>query len=145
MGTRRSVRHHFPFGKPNASGEIAGGTFANASGIDHMPSFNSFTYMLFGDRHFLDIMQWNANHDFLQRRVGPGPDLGQGYYRDNNARFTDGNTYHYWGLPIHCCQSRGATWLGRDVIYPAAFGADDYPLVAHPANNPERTLFSATC
>jgi hypothetical protein len=113
-------------GKHNPAGiDICGGVTNGGTGIDHMPSFNGFTYMVFGDRHFLDMMYWHGNQDFLQRQVGPGPQLGQGYYRDNNAVFPgDGNTYHYWGLLPHCCQSRGSTWLVRDIIYPAAFGGD---------------------
>ena len=55
--------------------------------VSHMPSFNGFTYAVFGDRHFLDTMRWHGNQDFMQQRPGPGPNLGQGYYRDNNAVF----------------------------------------------------------
>jgi hypothetical protein len=107
-----------------------------------MPSFDGFTYMIFGDRHFLDMMQWHGNRDFAQQRVGPGPQLGQGYYRDNNAKFTDGNTYHYWGLTTVCCQGRGAAWLTRDVLYPATFGLD--PNLTYPdgvTKNSERAYF----
>jgi hypothetical protein len=90
-----------------------------------MPSFNGFTYAIFGDRNFLDTMRWHGNQDYLQQRIGPGPALGQGYYRDNNAVFTDGNTYHYYGLLIDCCQARGSAWLIRDITYPATFGSDN--------------------
>jgi hypothetical protein len=110
--------------QPNASYEIAGGLFQGGTGLDHMPSFGGFTYAVFGDRHFLDMMYWQGNRAFLMQRVGPGPELGQGYYRDNNATFTDGHTYHYWGLLIDCCQWRGSAWLIRDVTYPATFGGD---------------------
>ena len=120
--------------QPNPSYDISGGVFsAGGTGLDHMPSFDGFTYMVFGDRHFLDLMQWHGNRDFLQQRVGPGPSLGQGYYRDNNAMFTDGHVYHYWGLLTICCQTRGSDWLIRDVTYPAAFGAD---------SSPERSYFN---
>jgi hypothetical protein len=91
--------------------------------ISHMPSFNGFTYAVFGDRHFLDMMRWHGNQDYLQQRVGPGPALGQGYYRDNNASF-NGTTYHYYGLLTDCCQTRGSAHLFRDIIYPATFGSD---------------------
>jgi len=80
---------------------------------------------VFGDRHFLDVMRWHGNQDYLQQRVGPGPELGQGYYRDNNAVFTDGHTYHYYGLLIDCCQTRGSSWMIRDITYPATFGSDN--------------------
>jgi hypothetical protein len=119
--------------QPNPSYDISGGLFQGGTGIDHMPSFDGFTYMVFGDRHFLDLMQWHGNRDFLQQRVGPGPELGQGYYRDNNATFTDGNVYHYWGLLTLCCQTRGSDWLIRDVTYAATFGGD---------NNIERSYFN---
>jgi hypothetical protein len=104
--------------------DIAGGTMNYGTQLDHMPSFDGLTYMVFGDRHFLDLLQWQGNKDFAQQRPGPGPYLGQGYYRDNNARFTDGNVYHYWGLTTICYQGRGSAWLTRDVTYPAAFGGD---------------------
>jgi hypothetical protein len=121
--------------------DIAGGTMGYGTGIDHMPAFDGFTYMIFGDRHFLDMMQWHGQRDFAQQVPGPGPNPGQGRYRDNNAKFTDGNTYHYWGLTTVCCQGRGATWLTRDVLYPATFGQD--PSVAYPdgTKNSERAYF----
>lgn len=103
--------------------DISGGTFHGGTYISHMPLFDGFTYAMFGDRHFLDMMQWQGNRDFLQQRVGPGPDLGQGYYRDNNAS-QGSNTYHYWGLLIDCCQTRGSAWMIRDITYPATFGGD---------------------
>jgi hypothetical protein len=112
--------------------DISGGTFHGGTYISHMPSFDGFTYAMFGDRHFLDLMQWHGNRDFLQQRVGPGPDLGQGYYRDNNASL-GGNTYHYWGLLIDCCQTRGSAWMIRDITYPATFGGD---------SNIERSYFA---
>jgi len=118
---------------PNPTYDIAGGTLNYGTGLDHMPSFDGFTYMVFGDRHFLDFLQWQGNKDFAQQRVGPGPELGQGYYRDNNATFTDGHVYHYWGLTTICFQGRGSAWLTRDVTYPAAFGGD---------NNIERSYFN---
>jgi hypothetical protein len=122
--------HNVPSTSPT---DIAGGTINYGTQLDHMPSFDGFTYMIFGDRHFLDLMEWHGNRDFAQQRVGPGPELGQGYYRDNNAKFTDGNTYHYYGLTTVCCQGRGSAWLTRDVLNAAAFGAD---------SSPERQLFN---
>jgi hypothetical protein len=118
---------------PGAIYDISGGVFNGGTGNDHMPSFDGFTYMVFGDRHFLDLMQWHGERGFLQQRVGPGPELGQGYYRDNNATFTDGNVYHYWGLTTVCCQGRGSAWLTRDVTNPAALGGD---------SNIERSYFN---
>ena len=105
---------------PNPAYDISGGLFSYGTGNDHMPSFDGFTYLVFGERHFLDMMQWQGNRHFISQQVGPGPDLGQGYYKDNNAKFTDGNVYHYWGLLLDCCQSRGSAWMIRDVTYPAA-------------------------
>jgi hypothetical protein len=95
-----------PHDQPNPEYDIAGGTFYYGTYISHRPNFNGFTYMVFGSRHFLDMMRWNGNADYAQQRPGPGPDLGQGYYRDNNATFTDGKIYHYYGLLIDCCQTR---------------------------------------
>ncbi len=103
--------------------DISGGTYHGGTYISHMPSFDGFTYAVFGDRYMLDLMQWHGNRDFLQQRAGPGPELGQGYYRDNNAVF-GGTTYHYWGLLIDCCQTRGSAWMIRDITYPATFGGD---------------------
>jgi hypothetical protein len=123
-----------------APSDIAFGTLNN-TGIDHMPSFDGFSYIVFGERQFLDMMQWHGNRDFAQQRPGPGPNLGQGYFRDNNATGPDGLTHHYWGLTTVCCQGRGAAWLTRDVLYPAAFGQD--PSVAYPdgTKNSERAYF----
>ncbi len=130
-----------PTGKPTAATAELGYGFVY-TGLDHMPGFSGFTYALFGDRHFLDIMQWRGDANVMQQEPGPGPELGQGHFRDNNARFTDGNTYHYWGLLTNSFQGRGNAWLMRDVVYPAAFGADDYPLCATCTNNPERLYFN---
>jgi hypothetical protein len=114
-----------PHNLPNATYPADRGQWLCGTYISHMPSFNGFTYAVFGDRNFLDTMRWHGNLDFLQQRPGPGPELGQGYYRDNNAVFTDGNTYHYYGLLTDCCQTRGSSWLFRDIIYPATFGSDN--------------------
>jgi hypothetical protein len=114
-----------PHNLPNASYPSDRGQWLCGTYISHMPSFNGFTYAVFGDRNFLDTMRWHGNLDFLQQRPGPGPELGQGYYRDNNAVFTDGNTYHYYGLLTDCCQTRGSSWLIRDITYPATFGSDN--------------------
>jgi len=113
-----------PHDQPNAAFPADLGQWFCGTYISHMPSFNGFTYAVFGDRHFLDVMRWHGNQDYAQQRVGPGPELGQGYYRDNNAVFTDGNTYHYYGLLTDCCQTRGSSWMFRDIIYPATFGSD---------------------
>jgi hypothetical protein len=121
-----------PHDQPNAAYPADVGQWFCGTYISHMPSFNGFTYAVFGDRHFLDVMRWHGNQDYAQQRVGPGPELGQGYYRDNNAVFTDGNTYHYYGLLIDCCQTRGSSWMFRDIIYPATFGRD---------NDTERSYF----
>ncbi len=118
---------------PNPNYHYVGGTTNGGTTLDHMPNFDGFTYLVFGDRHFLDLLQWHANRDFAQQRPGPGPELGQGYYRDNNAKFTDGNVYHYWGLTTACFQGRGSAWLTRDIAYAATFGAD---------SSPERQLFA---
>jgi hypothetical protein len=113
---------------PGAVYDISGGTLNGGTGNDHMPAFDGIpTYAIFGDRHFLDLMQWHGERGFLQQRVGPGTDLGQGYYRDNNATGPDGQVHHYWGLTTVCCQGRGAAWLTRDVLLPSAFGADGTP------------------
>ena len=103
---------------------ICCGTHYYGTYLSHVPNFNGFTYMIFGDRHWLDLMRWRANADYAQQRAGPGPEAGEGYYRDNNAVYTDGNTYHYYGLMLGCCQNRGAAWMRRDITYPATFGGD---------------------
>jgi hypothetical protein len=117
-----------PHDQPNPAYPASGGQWQSGgfgTYISHMPSFDGFTYMVFGDRHWLDMMRWHGNRDYSQQRTGPGPELGQGYLRDNNARFTDGNIYHYYGLLIDCCQGRGSAWMMRDIIYPATFGSDN--------------------
>jgi hypothetical protein len=114
-----------PHDQPSANYPADLGQWVCGTYVSHMPSFNGFTYMIFGDRHWLDMMRWHANQDYAQQRNGPGPELGQGYYRDNNAVFPgDGNTYHYYGILTSCCQGRGSAWLKRDMVYPATFGGD---------------------
>jgi hypothetical protein len=114
-----------PHDQPNATYPADLSQWGCGTYISHMPSFNGFTYPIFGSRHFLDVMQWHGNQDFAQQRTGPGPVLAQGYYRDNNATFPgDGHIYHYYGLMIDCCQSRGSAWLIRDLTYPATYGSD---------------------
>ena len=100
---------------PGAVYDISGGTLNGGTGNDHMPIFRRF--------HLCGV--WRSSFprfDAVARRAGffaaarrTGTDLGQGYYRDNNAKFTDGNVYHYWGLTTVCCQGRGSAWLTRDV------------------------------
>jgi hypothetical protein len=114
-----------PQNLPNPSYPAAFGQWTSGTYISHMPSFDSITYMIFGDRHWLDMMRLQGNRDYAQQRIGPGPELGQGYRRDNNARFTDGNVYHYYGILYDCCQGRGYAWMMRDITYPAAFGSDN--------------------
>jgi hypothetical protein len=121
-----------PLDQPSAAFPAALGQWLCGTYVSHMPAFDGFTYPIFGSRHFLDVMRWHGNQDYAQQRTGPGPELGQGYYRDNNATFTDGHTYHYYGLTIDCCQTRGSAWLNRDIIYAATFGSD---------SDPERTYF----
>jgi hypothetical protein len=115
-----------PTNTPNPPGlDICCGTHSYGTYISHVPNFNGFTYMIFGDRHWLDLMRWRANADYEQQRPGPGPEPGEGYYRDNTAVYAgDGNTYHYYGLMLWCCQNRGAAWMRRDVTYAATFGSD---------------------
>jgi hypothetical protein len=122
-----------PHNLPNATYPADRGQWLCGTYISHMPSFNGFTYAVFGDRNFLDTMRWHGNQTYMQQRTGPGATLGQGYYRDNNARFTDGNIYHYYGIMIDCCQTRGSSWMRRDIIYPATFGSD---------NDSERSYFN---
>ena len=64
-----------PSGMANSS---SGGMFGFGTYISHIPSFDGFTYAVFGDRHFLDMMRWQANRDFLQQRVGARPRTGPG-------------------------------------------------------------------
>jgi hypothetical protein len=110
---------------PHAALELGVGVFFYGTYISHVPSFDGFTYIIFGDRHWLDMMRFRGNASFAQQRTGPGPELGMGYYRDNKAVFPgDGNIYHYYGLMFDCCQTRGSSWMRRDVTYPATFGAD---------------------
>lgn len=110
---------------PSAATPAAYGQFGTGTYLSHMPSFDSLTYMIFGDRHWLDLMRFQGNRAYSIQRTGPGPELGQGYLRDNNAKFTDGNTYHYYGILYDCCQGRGYAWMMRDIINPAAFGDDN--------------------
>jgi hypothetical protein len=129
--------------------------------LSHMPSFEGFTYMVFGNRHWLDMMRWHANQGFAQQRTGPGAELGQGNYRDNNAVFTDDNTYHYYGILTACCQDRGSAWLIRGVVYAATFGSDSdieksyfndmlketrnyYPMLLKWADGPGNTNYSSS-
>jgi hypothetical protein len=141
----------FPANMANANGRLNPAGYAiqaNAfpipnTQLDHMPAFDGLTYMIFGNRHWLDLMQWQGSRDFMQQKVGPSGVTGSGGYRDNVGVFPgDGNTYHYWGLTTNCCQTRGSNWLTRDVLYPATFGHD--PNVAYPDGtfNSERAMFS---
>ena len=114
-----------PTNQPNPSYDITGGTFNYGTYLSHVPNFAGFTYLVFGDRHWLDLMRWRGNASYAQGRTGPAPELGQGGVRDNNAVFAgDGQTYHYYGILTSCCQTRGSAWLMRDLAYPAAFGGD---------------------
>jgi hypothetical protein len=121
-----------PLDQPNPAYPAYFGQWTAGSYISHMPSFAGLTYMVFGDRLWLNMMRLNANRDYAQQRIGPGPELGQGYRRDNNAQFTDGNIYHYYAILYDCCQGRGYAWMIRDITYAATFGDD---------NDPERALF----
>jgi len=108
-----------------------------------MPAYNGITYAVFGDRNWLDLMQWHGSHDFMNIQAGPAFEIGSGGYRDNfGVSPSDGNTYHYWGLLTNCCQTRGSNWLIRDVLWPASVGRD--PNVAYPDGtfNTERAMFS---
>jgi hypothetical protein len=124
-----------PTNLPNPPGlDIGYGPFNYGTALDHMPSFPGFTYIVFGDRYWLDMMRWRGNAGYLQQRTGPGSELGMGYVRDNNAVFPgDGQTYHYYGLMLQCCQERGSAWLRRDITYPATWGSD---------NDPERAYYA---
>ena len=91
--------------------------------ISHIPNFVSLSYLIFGERIFLDSTYFDANRDLLQAAPGPGDS-----YRDD---IQGGN--HYWGLTIACCQSRGSAWALRDRTFAAALGGD---------GNIERTYFN---
>jgi len=101
---------------PNALYDWATGTFpGGGTFVAWIPSFGSLNYLMWGDRAYLDILQFDGNRDYLQQTPGPGPS-----YRDD---IQAGN--HYWGLTIgNCCQSRGDAWSIRDRILPAALGGD---------------------
>jgi hypothetical protein len=114
-----------PHNQPNSSFDICCGTHGYQTYVSHVPNFNGFTYTIFGDRHWLDLMRWRGNADLAQNRVGPNPEPGLPSARDGFATYTDGNTYHYYGLMLWCCQTRGSSWMMRDVTYPAAFGGDN--------------------
>jgi hypothetical protein len=43
-----------------------------------MPAFDGLTYMIFGNRHWLDLMQWQGSRDFMQQKVGPSGVTGSG-------------------------------------------------------------------
>ena len=88
-----------------------------------MPAWDSYSYMFYGSRHFLDMEYHQGNRDMLKEVPGPADS-----YRDN---ILDGN--HYWGLAIACCQTRGSLWILRDKVFPAALGGD---------SNVERSYFS---
>ena len=86
-----------PAGKLNPAGyDISGGMVF--TGPDHMPNFNGFSYMLFGDRTFLDIMQWRAEADVVFNTIGPMDEPCRDHVRDNVCTYTDGKPYHYWGI-----------------------------------------------
>ena len=80
----------------------------------HEPSFDSLTYLVFGSRHYLDLIYLHSNRASTFMNWGNGDG-----YRDH---VLDGN--HYWGLFLNCCQTRGSAWMYRDKIFAAMLGAD---------------------
>jgi hypothetical protein len=82
--------------------------------ISHIPNFVSLSYLIFGERLYLDSTYFDPNRDLLQLPPGPGDS-----YRDD---IIAGN--HYWGLTIACCQGRGSAWALRDRTFAAASGGD---------------------
>lgn len=129
--------HYSGGGQPSNGSSVGYGTY-----LSHMPSFDGFSYIVFGERQFLDMLQWHANRDFAQQRPGPGPELGQGYYRDNNAIGPDAQQHHYWGLLTICCDGRGSAWMMRDVLYGAVFGQDSNVTYPDGTHNSERAYFN---
>ncbi len=91
--------------------------------ISHIPNFVSLSYLIFGERLYLNSTYYDPNRDLLQRPPGVGDS-----YRDD---IQGGN--HYWGLTIACCQTRGSAWALRDRTFAAALGGD---------GNIERTYFN---
>jgi len=112
-------------GIPVANVAYGGGFWGEGLGyyISHEPSFSGLTYLVFGSRHYLELMYLHGNRSYYFE--GMGPSDGQ---RDN---VLNGN--HYYGLFINCCQRRGGFWAMRDKILPAGLGGDD---------NPERAYFN---
>jgi hypothetical protein len=87
---------------------------ANGTYISHEPSFDGLSYLVFGSRHYLDLIYLHSNRASYYISWGPGDS-----YRDN---ILDG--YHFWGLFLNCCQIRGSAWAYRDKIFAAMLGAD---------------------
>jgi hypothetical protein len=94
--------------------------------MDHEVNFQGFTYAILGSRHWLDELYMQGNRSYGNLYTGPA--IGR---RDDNASGT--SPYHYWGLSIICCQSRGSARALWDKILPAGLGGD---------NNIERTYFN---
>src|SRR5260370_32057943 len=89
--------------------------------ISHIPNFVSLSYLIFGERIFLDSTYFDANRDLLQ--AAPGP---RGNYRDD----IQGGKQHL-GLTIACCQSRGSPWAFGDMSFSAALGGDGNIVVTY--------------
>ena len=99
--------------------------------MDHEPNFQGFTYAILGSRHWLDELIFQGNRSYSNLYTGPS--IGSRDDNVNNGRSPITSPYHYWGLSIICCQSRGSARALWDKTLPAALGGD---------NNIERTYFN---
>src|SRR5260370_3388000 len=86
--------------------------------VSHIPNFTSLSYIIFGERLYLDSTYFDPNRDLVQ--LQPCPADG---YRDDIITSSSG-TNHYWGLAIACCQARGSAWALRDRTFAGALGGD---------------------
>ena len=93
---------------------------------DHQPNFQGFTYLVYGSRHWLDLLYQQGNRLYGDyRSAGPGIGL-----RSDNLGST---TPTYYGLYLVCCQGRGSARAIHDRVVAATLGGD---------NNIERTYFN---
>ncbi len=111
-------------GVPNANTDWRGGWWGAYTNGEpsHQANFQGFTYLVFGSRHWLDMIYYQSNRTDAYVEYGPG--FG---YRDDNL---GGTSYHYYGLSLFNQQSRGSAREIWDKVLAAAAGGD---------NNEERT------
>ena len=95
------------------------------NGSDHQPNWQGFTYLVYGSRHWLDLIYYQGNRLYTGLDVGPAV----GARNDNLS----GTTNMYYGLYLLCCEGRGSARAIWDRAIAAAVGGD---------NNIERSYFN---